>query len=142
MTFNQSEGKKRYFFIFACLWAFLSCTRLETLQPGDAVWVQWTPEIWYHGRIEAACERGFKVRLDDQDEKCSPLTELAKDITPTRSKIQAQTNLLCRKGDGQYYPCLLLHRDGLHFKVRFSDQNEARLPLNDLRIPALDVAKK
>ena len=119
--------------IFSCFLA-LACFRAGELRPGDAVWIQWVPGIWYHGRIEAPCAGGFKVRFDDQDEKCSPPEALAKDISPTRVALEPGMEVLAQKEARIYSPAKILEKKGLNYRVEFGDGEVTEAPLRLLRL--------
>ncbi len=114
----------------------MGCGSPTQLRPGDAVWIQWTPQIWYHGRIESPCQGGFKVRFDDQDEKCSPPDLLAKDVSPTRVALEPEMRVLAQKEPRVYAPAKVLEKNGLHYRVEFEDGQIAEAPLRLLRISA------
>ena len=122
------------FLLFACIGS-------SRLRPGDAVWVQWTPQIWYHGRIETTCEGGFKVRFDDQDEKCSPPELLAKDISPTRVTLEPGMRVLAQRDPRSYAPAKILEKNGLSFRVEFDDGQVTDAPLRLLRISSTSDGK-
>lgn len=123
--------------LFSCLAVYLGfgCARIEPLKPGDAVWAQWTPELWYHGRIESTCERGFKIRFDAQDEKCSPPEELAKDITPTRLAMNSGTRVLAPSPEGYYRRAVVLDEKGWKYEVEFVDGARGEFQIKELRVP-------
>jgi len=127
---------KRLLLIFGIL-ALSGCFS-NRLRPGDAVWIQWTPQIWYHGRIESLCEGGFKVRFDDQDEKCSPASMLSKDISPTRVRLEAGMAVLAPKEPRIYVPAKILERRGLNFRVQLEDGQVIDAPLRLLRLLAAE----
>lgn len=123
------------FFSYLAVLTPLACTRIEPLKVGDAVWAQWTPQLWYRGRIEAACERGFKIRFDAQDEKCSPPTELAKDITPTRTPPDVGMAVLAPGGGDTYRRAKVLAKSGWKYEVEFEDGSRGSFTLKELRLP-------
>lgn len=118
-----------------------ACFSPTELRPGDAVWIQWTPQIWYHGRIESPCEGGFKVRFDDQDEKCSPPQSLAKDVSPTRVALEPGMRVLAQKEPRIYAPARILEKNGLDFRVQFDDGQATLAPLRLLRLSATPDGK-
>lgn len=114
--------------------ACLACGSATKLRPGDAVWIQWTPQIWYHGRIESRCEGGFKVRFDDQDEKCASPSMLAKDISPTRVHLEVGMAVLAQKEPRIYVPAKILEKNGLNYRIQFEDGQIIETPLRLLRL--------
>lgn len=125
--------KKNASLLLAIL-ALAACIRSGDLRPGDAVWIQWTPQVWYHGRIERECEGGFKVRFDDQDEKCSPPSQLSKDISPTRVNLEPGMRVLAQKDPRIYAPAKILEKTALHYRVQFDDGQISEAPLRLLRL--------
>ena len=123
------------FFIYLTLSVPTGCVPIEELKAGDAVWAQWTPGLWYHGRIEAKCEGGFKIRFDAQDEKCNPSEQVAKDITPTRLTLQPGMALLAPRGQGTYGTAEFLQKKGWNVLVRFEDGSSGEFSLQELRRP-------
>ncbi|MFO1464112.1 MAG: hypothetical protein U1F66_10075 [bacterium] len=123
------------FISYLAIGAGWACQPIQDLKVGDAVWAQWTPQLWYHGRIEAECGRGFKIRFDAQDEKCSPVEEIAKDITPTRTGVQAGMAVLAPQGDGSYVRAQVLEERGWKYAVRYKDGSTGEFSLKELRVP-------
>jgi len=120
---------------YLAIFLLSACGAIRELKVGDAVWAQWTPGLWYHGRIEAECERGFKIRFDAQDEKCCVPQEVAKDVTPTRTALQSGMQVLAPNADGTYTRAQVLAEDGWKFAVQFSDGGKSEFSLKDLRLP-------
>lgn len=123
------------FFMYLTICSTSACGRIEPLKVGDAVWAQWTPQLWYRGRIEAPCERGFKIRFDAQDEKCSPPAELAKDITPTRATLDPGMVVLAPGGSDAYRRAKVIAESGWKYEVEFEDGSRGSFSLKELRLP-------
>ena len=132
----QSKAKIMFVGFLSFLWIFfpMACGPSNKLRAGDAVWIQWTPQIWYRGRIETTCDGGFKVRFDDQDEKCSPPQFLAKDISPTRINLESGMRVLAQKESRIYAPAKILEKKGLDYRVEFEDGQIIEVPLRLLRL--------
>jgi len=133
--------RKLLLFSYLAIFIGFGCARIEPLKPGDAVWAEWTPELWYHGHIESTCERGFKIRFDAQDEKCSPPEELAKDITPTRMAMNSGMPVLVPSPEGFYRRAKVLEEKGWKYQVEFLDGLRGEFPIKELRLPFVSTLK-
>lgn len=126
---------KFMFFNYLALCCFSACGKIPPLKIGDAVWAQWTSSLWYHGRIEASCERGFKIRFDAQDEKCSSPNEIAKDITPTRQALASGMSVLAPGEGDAYVKAKIIQESGWKYEVEFEGGTRGSFSLKDLRLP-------
>jgi hypothetical protein len=90
---------------------------------GDAIWAQWKPNAWFHGKVADKCDYGYIVNFDDGDVGCVPKLLMAKDKPMAASRIVPGTRVLAKWSDGNLYPATVSGKpDGGKVKVFFDDR--------------------
>ena len=128
-------------YLAVCL-LLAACARTEGLKVGDAVWAEWTPNLWYHGALDSICDRGFKVRFDDQDEKCNSPEQILRDFAPAQQEVRVGMTLLAKSADGPCYMGQVEALRGLRYLIRYYNGQEAELSVDDLRLPPVKTVSK
>ena len=100
---------------------------------GDVVWAQWTPNSYYHGKIDKACDAGLHVAFDDGDQDCIPAGLIAVDRAPRDADVKAGTRVLAM-WNGKLYPATVSEATGGTFKVQFDDGATSSVKAADLRL--------
>lgn len=119
----------------------------QTLEIGDAVWAQWTPNDWYPGTLGEETMLGFRVVFDDvsdvddvaDDLPASadiPRSLIVLDRLPEASDVRLGTRVLALwPGDEWFYPATVVAeaKEGL-YDVVFDDRDVAVADLTQLRL--------
>lgn len=109
--------------------------------PGEAVWAQWKPNAWYHGKAQGACALGLQIAFDDGDSLCVHPSLVAADKAPAEG-VAVGTRALAKWTDGKPYPATVAAVDGATCDVRFDDGTSGTSAAGDLRLlPAPEPAR-
>ena len=102
---------------------------------GSAVWAEWTPNNWYHGKVGAPCEAGYTINFDDGDVKCCARAVIATDTPPPAGLVKTGTRVVAEWTNGRYYPGRITSVDGETYHVNFDDGDQRDVGLHQIRIP-------
>lgn len=109
--------------------------RSASAQPayvGAVVWAQWTPNSWYHGRVDRTCPGGLHVQFDDGDRACRSFSLIA--VDQGARLVRPNARVLAPWRNGRMYPGRVAARlpNGL-YQIRFDDGAMTSVPLRSLR---------
>jgi hypothetical protein len=84
----------------------IACRALtEALPQVDAaVWGQWRPNNWYHGRVVRCCPIGYEIQFDDGDAIALPAELLAIDQPPLPAALAVGTRVVVHWERGKFFP--------------------------------------
>jgi hypothetical protein len=106
----------------------------SALQPGMAVYAEWTPNSWYHGKIQTISEKGAFVLFDDGDKKeCAP-SQVAADRIPAAGEIALGSKVLAQWSDGRFYPGTIAAISAGTYQVNFDDGDKGQASIGQLRL--------
>ncbi|TAL34476.1 MAG: DUF4537 domain-containing protein [Spirochaetes bacterium] len=119
------------FFTASILNVALSQTKVST---GDAVFAEWTPNSWYHGKAGIACAQGLTINFDDGDVKCCTTAQIVADVVPAASALKVGTKVLALWGNGKYYPGTVSAIAGNDYSINFDDGDKGKASLDHIRV--------
>lgn len=106
----------------------------EEITVGEAVYAEWVPNGWYHGKIAKSCEAGWYIAFDDGDRKCCTKKQIVKDIVPKASKVKAGVKVLAQWGDKKFYPGTVAVVGDGDFAINFDDGDKGKVKLAQIRL--------
>jgi hypothetical protein len=124
----------------------VSWASAEAPKVGDAVWAQWKPNQWYHGKIEKKTEWGFHIKFDDGDESDVAASQIAADTAPTKDAIKPGMRVIVPIQDSicQFATVVKVADDKVDCKLE--DLSDTSIELKDVRVvhcvTRADVAPK
>jgi len=101
---------------------------------GDAVYAEWTPNGWYHGKIDKICSAGWHIQFDDGDQKCCTLSQIVKDVVPPKSKVKVGSKVLAQWSNGRFYPGKVKAIAGNVYTIAFNDGDTGTATLAQIRL--------
>ena len=122
-------------FLTLAILALTLSTQSARAQPayvGAVVWAQWTPNSWYHGRVDRTCPGGLHVQFDDGDQACRSFAQIA--VDQGARLVRPNARVLAPWRNGKMYPGRVTARlpNGL-FQVRFDDGDSRAVALGSMR---------
>lgn len=106
---------------------------------GDSVLALWSKQSWYQATIDSVCEGGFGVVYYDGIKKCLTRNELIKDKVSDVSSIIVGTKVIAQWTGTAYYDAEIIKVTGQTFTVRYYDNIEKDLLLNQMRLDTRPV---
>ncbi len=106
----------------------------QALKIGDLVLAEWSPKIWYPGKIESVCEKGFNVHYDDGDKRCLSSDAIIHNKVPSNKKIKVGTHILAQWSKGPFYEGVITGVIGGQYSVQYYDRTSANHYLSELRL--------
>lgn len=115
--------------------AYLFFERRGGFSVGDQVYGEWTTKVWYPGKINKTCEKGFNIIYNDGDEKCLSKEELIMDTIPGSAEIKAGNKVIAQYMNGPFYEATVIgiHEDRCQVAYAF-DKQVATKKLSEVRI--------
>jgi len=101
---------------------------------GSAVWAQWTPNGWYHGKADKTCPVGLHVAYDDGDQADRPYALVAVDRAPRKGDVNVGTHLLAMWTDGRVYPGTVTQIADDKYDIQYDDGDTRTVGREDLRL--------
>lgn len=106
----------------------------EGFTPGQAVYAEWTPNGWYHGKITQTCDAGWHILFDDGDQKCCAPAQIVKDVVPNASKVKVGSNVLALWSNGKFYPGKVTAIAAGVYSIAFADGDKGTANLSQIRL--------
>jgi DUF971 family protein len=134
---------KKVFLLVALSALVLSCMPAagEAPKAGDAVWAQWRPNAWYHGKATKAADVGLHIDFDDGDKADVPVSLVALDRAPKKNEVKIGTRTLALWTDGNYYPGTVTEIAAKgECQIQFDDGATLAVARGDLRVLAVTTA--
>lgn len=103
-------------------------------KPGEAVYAEWTPNGWYHGKIDKQCEVGWHIAFDDGDRKCCTPAQIVKDVVPDASKVKVGSKVLAQWQNNRFYPGKVSAISGGVYSISFDDGDKGTAKLSQIRL--------
>ncbi len=104
------------------------------LKAGDIVFAEWTPNGWYHGKIEKKCDIGWHVQFDDGDQKCCHPDTIARDAVPAKNLVRKGSLVLAQWTDGRFYPGVVVSVEGDVYSIQFDDGDSRSVGIEMIRL--------
>lgn len=120
--------------LIAAVAFFFFAGKGQSFKVGDQVYAEWTPTVWYPGKIDKTCEKGFHVAFNDGDEKCASAQELIADVTPKASDVKVGTRVIAQWANGPFYTASVTAISGDQYSIVYSDKTPGVKTLNELRL--------
>jgi hypothetical protein len=112
----------------------------EPPKVGDAVWAQWRPNNWQHGKADKATAVGLHVTFDDGNEADLPAGLIAVDRAPKKADVPAGARVVALWTDDRWYPGTVGQVAGGKYSIRFDDGDERDVELAEVRPVAVKSA--
>ncbi|MFA7277826.1 MAG: hypothetical protein WC101_02445, partial [Candidatus Gracilibacteria bacterium] len=101
---------------------------------GDQVYGEWTTKVWYPGKINKTCEKGFNILYNDGDEKCLSKEELITDAAPENNVIKIGSKVIAQYMSGPFYEATVVGVQGDRCQVAYAfDKQVATKNLSEVR---------
>lgn len=132
--FGQWRRRTAFVLVSAAMPVLMSCGTWSVLVR-EQVWAEWVPPLWYRGKIEGRCERGLRVRFEQQDEKCNSMEQMAEDFAPRREDVKVGAQVLVPGEEAsERLEARVKEIRAQTYRVRLSDGSEQEHILKDLRL--------
>ncbi|MDP8255476.1 MAG: hypothetical protein P9M14_06995 [Candidatus Alcyoniella australis] len=106
----------------------------KKIDPGTAVFAEWTSNGWFHGKVTGPCAAGFQILFDDGDQKCCALMQIAVDMVPAAADVQVGTKVIAQWSDGRFYPGTVGAINGNKYDIQYNDGDKGTLGLSQIRL--------
>lgn len=120
---------------------FMFSGKGQSFKIGDQVFAEWTPKVWYSGKIDAKCDKGFHVAYKDGDQKCVSTQELIADNVPTADEVKVGTNIIAQWANGPYYNASVTAISGNQYSILYSDKTSGTKTLAEMRVDGRKVTQ-
>ncbi len=120
---------------------FVFTSKGQSFKVGDQVFAEWTPKVWYPGKIDKTCDKGFNVAYKDGDQRCVSAQELIADVVPTANQVKVGTNVIAQWANGPYYNASVTAVNGTQYSIVYSDSTPGTKTLAEMRIDGRKVTE-
>ena len=101
---------------------------------GQAVYAEWTPNGWYHGKIDVSCATGWHIAFDDGDQKCCTPQQIVLDVVPKPAAVKVGAKVLAQWTNQRFYPGKVSAINGDNYSITFDDGDKGTVKIAQIRL--------